>query len=163
MKRIAILFCIVVFATIAGCSGPQSGNATAPEAIQDTLPEKITIHSFSEPQTDSSGKKISSIDLRLVAEDAYGDATKALGTFRFEMYSFRRHNLDPRDERITTWTIQALEKQTNTLYYDDISRMYRFNLRLPQAIPADKRFVIVAVFQSPYTKRLMDTRRFNVD
>ena len=56
---------------------------------------------------------IKGVDVRIEAVDAYGDAPKAFGNFRFEMYKFVPNSLDPKGKRLATWEESVLEPKAN--------------------------------------------------
>ena len=146
-----------------GCAVGTKGSLEAttqpiPEPISLILPQTIRLHPFTGTRTFDEHGGIRGIDVRMEADDAYGDPTKAFGEFRFEMYDFAPNNVDPKGKRIATWTESLIEPQKNLLHWDKITRTYEFKLQWDNAIPVGKRFVLVAYFSSPFTPRL-DTQR----
>ncbi len=135
---------------------PQS----VPHPVDLLLPQTIRVHPFTGTRTFDEAGGIRGIDVRIEAVDAYGDATKAFGTFRFEMYHFVPNSLDPKGQRIATWTEDLLQPRKNVLHWDKITRTYQFRLQWDQAIPVGKKFVLLAYFTSPFTSRLDDQRVF---
>jgi hypothetical protein len=150
-----------------GCDGGwglNGGNATVetaiPEPISLMLPEEIRLHSFTRTRVFDDAGGIRGVDVRVEAVDAYGDATKAFGTFRFEMYRFQHAQPDPKGQQIAAWTEELLNPERNLLHWEKVHRMYRFKLQWDQPIPVGQRYVLVAYFDSPYTQRLSDERVF---
>jgi hypothetical protein len=103
---------------------------------------------------------IKGIDVRIETKDSYGDTTRAFGDFRFELYSFRPNSLDPKDAKLATWDVPLTDPNTNLLHWDSITRTYQFRLEWSRPIPVGQRFVLVAVFSSPYTQRTFAERVF---
>lgn len=130
-----------------------------PQPIGLLLPQSIRVHPFTGRTFDESGG-ISGIDVRIEALDAYGDATKAFGDFRFEMYRHVANSLDPKGEMISTWEESLLEPKANLLHWDKTTRLYTFKLQWESPVPVGRRLVLVASFDSPFTERLADQWEF---
>jgi hypothetical protein len=144
-------------ATNAG--GPVDPNVEVPYPVSLTLPASIHIQPFTGMRTFDEAGGVSGLEVLVTPEDAFGDPTKAFGTFRFELYEFRRNHPDPKGRRRLCWEQDVAEPKRNRVHWD-VSLAYRFRLRLDQAIPVGQRFVLVAIFSSPFTDRLFDERQF---
>jgi len=159
-----------LIATACGCGdagwgfGFKQSAAAPPQAVPAPidllLPKTIRIHPFTQTRVFDEAGGIKGVDVRIEAVDAYGDATKAFGDFRFEMYDFVTNSLDPKGKRIATWNESLLEPKRNLLHWDKITRTYEFKLQWDRPIPVGKRYVLVAVFSSPFTRRIIDERVF---
>jgi len=157
-------------ATACGCKDPgwdfgfkksaPVSPQVVPAPIDLLLARTIRIHPFTQTRVLDEAGGIRGVDVRIEADDAYGDATKAFGDFRFEMYHFVTNSLDPKGERIATWNVSLLDPKQNLVHWDKITRTYEFKLQWDQPIPVGKRYVLVAVFSSPFTRRIMDERVF---
>jgi len=81
-------------------SGGRSSDVTEhvdiPAPINALLPQKIEVHPFTRIGLLSQRGDIHGIDLCVRAVDSYGDATKAFGKFRFELYQFKPASPDPK-------------------------------------------------------------------
>jgi hypothetical protein len=132
-----------------------------PYPITLMLPKTISIHPFTGMRTfeDTGGTK--GIDVRIEAKDSYGDTTRAFGDFRFELYTFRPNNLDPKDAKLATWDVPLTDPDTNLLHWDSITRTYQFRLEWSRPVTPGQQFVLVAVFSSPYTERTFAQRVFS--
>ena len=130
-----------------------------PQPISLLLPKSVRVHPFTGRTFDEAGG-ISGIDVRIEAIDAYGDATKAFGSFRFEMYRFMPNSLDPKGDMIATWDEDLLDPTKNLLHWDKTTRLYTFKLQWDQPVPVGRRLVLVATFDSPFTERLADQWEF---
>ena len=124
-----------------------------PQPISLLLPKSVRVHPFTGRTFDEAGG-ISGIDVRIEALDAYGDATKAFGDFRFEMYRHVANSLDPKGAMIATWQESLLEPKKNLLHWDKTTRLYTFKLQWDRPVSVGRRLVLVASFDSPFTKRL---------
>lgn len=131
-----------------------------PEPIDLMLPRDIRIHPFTGMRTFDETGGIKGIDVRIETVDAYGDAAKAFGNFRFEMYEFLPNSIDPKGKRIATWEEALLKSKKNLLHWDKITRTYKFKLQWDKPIPIGKRFVLVVIFSSPFTERMFTERVF---
>lgn len=165
--RTAALACLLL-AVPTGCNegltfgtkGPQPAPPQAvPEPIDLLLPAAIRIHPFTGRTFDEAGG-IRGVDVHIEAMDGYGDATKAFGEFRFEMYRFVSNSTDPKGSQIATWSESLLEPKKNLLHWNKITRTYEFKLQWDRPIPVGQRFVLMAVFNSPFTERMTDERVF---
>ncbi len=141
---------------IAGCepAGVTGAQVKVPEPVNLLLPKEIRIHSFTGTRVFSEEGGIKGIDVQVEALDAYGDATKAFGTFRFELYHFKPTSADPKGERMAMWTIDLSDPKQNRESWKGIFRTYQFKLGWSQSIPVGRKFVLVATFDSPFTNRL---------
>lgn len=148
-------------AAVAGC-GCETGPTptTMPASLEAMLPAKITIHPFTGTRTFSDLGGINGIDMRVQAFDRFGDATKAFGTFRFELYRYEPREADPRGERIGVWAVNMEDPKQNLAHWDNISRIYQFRLGWDKPIPVGEKFVVDAVFSGPYGPRLFDRHIF---
>ena len=131
-----------------------------PEPISFLLPKTIRIHPFTGTRTFDEAGGVRGIDVRIEAADSYGDATKAFGDFRFELYQFQPNSPDPKGRRIATWQVPLLEPKANLVHWDSITRTYEFKLQWDEPIPVGERFVLVCVFSSPFTERRFAQRVF---
>ena len=131
-----------------------------PYPISLLLPEEIQIDSFTGTRTFDKAGGIKGIDVRVKALDAYGDVTKAFGKFRFELYQHRDRSTDPKGTRLGLWNVDLSDPKINVRHWDNIPPGYKFKLQWSRSIPVGKKFMLVAVFSSPFTERLFDERTF---
>jgi hypothetical protein len=148
---------LVALAVSGCCTDPPVGEVQVPEPINLLLPREIRVHPFTEIHR-ASGDRPAGVDVRVEAVDSFGDTTKALGTFRFEVYTFRAGNTDPKGRQLAIWDIPVASGETNLLHWDSITRTYSFPLEWNVPIEGESRFVVVGVFTSPFTPRLMHER-----
>ena len=153
-------------ASLAACGpegpgpAPRPGQQPVPPPIDLLLPGSIRIHPFTGTRTFDVKGGVKGIDVRIQALNAYGDATKAFGEFRFELYEFLPNSRDPKGKRLGLWRNDVLEPKVNLLHWDSITRTYSFKLQWYEPVPVGQRFVLAAVFSSPFTERLFDERVF---
>ena len=128
-----------------------------PKPIDLLLPRDIRIHPFTGTRTFDEARGLKGLEVTIEALDAYGDATKAFGNFRFELYEYRPSNQDKRGRRVAVWEESLLKPEKNLIHWQ-VHKVYQFRLQWDRAIPVGRRFVLVAVFSSPFTERLFDQR-----
>lgn len=155
--RLGGLVVILMLIPCAGCQ-PKAETQSVPYPISLLLPKEIRVHAFT--GTKEFDNKTKGIEVHIEAHDAYGDATKAFGEFRFELYAFRPQNPDPKGKLLGTWTEPLYDAKTNALHWWSVSRTYIFKLQYDQPMTQGQEFVLVAVFSSPYTPRLFAQRTF---
>lgn len=153
-------------AVIGGCEGlqwPASRPArpqVVPEALEVLLPKQIRIQEFTGTREFGQAGGIKGIDVRIEAKDGYGDTTKALGMFHFELFHYKPNSPDPRGGRIAVWTVNVEDPKLNRRYWNDIHRIYQFKLGWDEPIPIGRKFVLTAAFESKFTERLFHQRAF---
>jgi len=132
---------------------PQPAARSVPEPIHLLLPQTIRIHPFTGTRTFDENGGVRGIDVRVEARDAYGDPTKAFGTFQFALHHYRTGNPNPRGQRVASWEEDLLDPKKNVLHWDSITRAYKFKLQWYQPIAVGSRFILAVTFASPFTPR----------
>ncbi len=133
---------------------------TVPAPIDLLLPRSIDIHPFTQTGRFDTGD--AGIHARVQAKDAYGDATKAFGQFRFALHRFRPHHPTRRGSLVAQWEIDVSEPEQNVLHWDRHTRSYEFKLGGNPSMPPGRRFLLVATFASRFTPRLNAERELIV-
>ena len=147
-------------AVVCGCDNGASGRPWSTDPLNLLLPRLIRIHAFTKTRTFDEAGGLKGVDVRIEAKDAYDEATKAFGKFRFELYTIQPHDPDPKRNQVMTWEEDLTSPKKNRLHWHRDHHMYIFKLIWDRPIPAGQEFVLRAVFTSPYTKRLIDERTF---
>ena len=165
MKTYCTALIIIMLAATVGCNESADLNTAAadqqvPEPINLLLPKTIRIHPFTGTRDFDQSGGIRGIDVRIEAVDHYGDPTKAFGTMRFELYRFQPNSIDPKGKRIAVWEESTIEPAKNLLHWDKITRTYEFKLQWESPIPVGRKFVLQAVFTSPFSERMFAERVF---
>lgn len=153
--------CIVILGTWGGCTpkGSHTGidaATTVPPPIDLLLPKTLEIHSFT--QTETFENRQGGVRARVKARDAYGDGTKAFGRFRFALYSCLPQKQNKHGPKLADWEIDVSQPEQNLLYWDRHTGSYEFKLGWNQRVPAGRRLILEAVFQSEFTPRLSAER-----
>ncbi|MDP6047587.1 MAG: hypothetical protein QGH94_04845 [Phycisphaerae bacterium] len=133
-----------------------------PQPVNLLLPKSINIHPFTITRTFDDDGGIKGVDVRVEAFNSFHEATKAFGSFRFEIYTHQSNNLEPKGELRGVWEIEPslLDAKENMRYWNRSQQMYEFKLQWAKPIPVGQKFVLVTVFTSPFTKRLTAQRIF---
>ena len=137
-----------------------AGIQPAPAPLNLLLPTKIRIHPFTGTRTFEEAGNIKGLDVRIEALDAWDHTTKAFGNFRFELYRFMPNSTERKAGKMITWEVSLTDPKDNFVHWSSINRAYEFKLQSDQGIAVGERYVLVAVFTSPYTKRLFAERVF---
>ena len=146
---------------LTGCDIRTKGYDTStaeeiPSPINLLLPQKIVVHPFTQTNTFEQGEY--GLHVRVQAKDPYGDTTKAFGDFRFELYEFRGQHHGKRGKKITQWEVSISRPKANLLHWDRHTRSYEFKLLIGKPIQEGTRLVLVVVFTSRFTPRLVAER-----
>ena len=147
--------------TITGCDIRTKGYDTStaqeiPAPINLLLPQTIVVHPFT--QTNTFGQESFGLHVRVQAKDYYGDPTKAFGDFRFELYDFRHQHQGKKGKKITQWEVALSKPGTNVVHWDRHTRSYEFKLSMDQPIQEGTQMILVVVFTSRFTPRLIGER-----
>jgi hypothetical protein len=89
--------------------------------------------------------------------DSFGDQTKAVGCFRFELYAFRKADSNPRSRRVGFWEEGLTTREAQCLHWDKITRTYRFRLAWTGEKPRPGKYVLDVTYVAPSGLRLTDT------
>lgn len=141
-------------------SRPAQEAVPVPAPLDLLLPRAIRIHPFTGTRVFGEAGGITGIDVRIEAIDGYGDANKAFGRFRFELFRHKPNSAEPKGERLAVWNVSAADHDQNRHHWNSITRTYQFKLAWDESIPIGRKFVLLAVFDSRFTPRLFDERVF---
>jgi hypothetical protein len=147
-----VVMCMLLAAACApGCGDatPPAGGVEVKPPLSYMLPHEIRIHPFTGLRT--LDKDFRGLEVRMEAMDAYQDTTKAFGTFRFELYAFKPYSSNPKGALIESWEVDLMNSRENVIRWDPITRSYVFRLGLNESVPAGRRLVLTAAFESPYS------------
>lgn len=155
---------MVAATAMSGCQsggGKGAGFTTAgpvginvPKPLDLLLPQSIRIHPFTSVRMLDEAKGTKGLEVRIEALDAYQENTKAFGDVRFELYRYREQSADPRGKMVNSWDVSIMNPKENLVHWDRITRAYIFKLQLFEKVPQGQPLVLVAVYSSPFTKRM---------
>ena len=133
--------------------GPRTAQGKIPRPHDLLLPQRIRIHPFTAMRM-LEDRDVRGVEARIEALDAFGDPTKAFGDVRFELYAYRANSPDNKGKCLNVWQVSINDPVSNMAHWDRVMRAYLFKLELTKQSEQAPRYVLVAVFASPYTKRL---------
>jgi len=135
---------------------PEKAKVDVPEPVNMLLPQKIKIHPFTVTRTFDQSGGIRGVDVRLEVLNSFEEATKAFGDFRFEIFTHKANSIEPKGDVCGVWEVKPslLDPKENLRYWNRSQQMYEFKLQWDQPIPVGRKFVLVAVFTSPFTPRM---------
>jgi hypothetical protein len=127
------------------------------EQLQLLLPTRIEILPFTKPKSWDNDPIPDGIEVVLRPLDTFGDQTKAVGQYRFELYVFQNANSNPRGKRIGFWEEDLSTKASQYKHWDRITRTYRFRLAWTEEKVKPGRYVLDVTYTPPTGDRLKDT------
>jgi hypothetical protein len=89
------------------------------------------------------------LEVRLQPLDQFGDPTKAVGSYRIEVFAYHAHSVEKRGERLGHWFVSVLDVESNRKYYDPVDRSYVFPLLWSTPIPSGTSVIVQATFYPP--------------
>jgi hypothetical protein len=141
---------------LVGCKTFQSYPRDATDAALFG-PSAMRIHPIFTQVKDWTGDgQPDGIEALIELQDQFGDPTKASGQVIFELYEYRKHDPDPRGERLVNpWIgdLSTLDAQRER--WNRTSRTYSFQLAYDQ-IKATESYVLTAEFQLNNGGRFFD-------
>jgi len=128
---------------------PPGGAAPAPQWATIFTPKSLVIGYFTETRNFGGNEGESGIEVRLRPLDQFGDPTKAIGSYRIEVFEYRQYSGEKRGVRLGHWFISVLDIESNRKYYDAVDRSYVFPLLWDKTVEAGKMVVVQATFYPP--------------
>jgi hypothetical protein len=127
------------------------------EQLDLLLPTRIEVLPFTKAKSWDNDQKLDGLEVVLRPLDSFGDQTKAIGLFRFELFLFEKASSDSRGPRIGFWEEDVTSREMLEIHWDRITRTYRFRLGwVGKQIPSGK-YVLEVTYITPYGQRLSDT------
>ena len=159
------LLLIVPILCNCGCVGQEFPERSVPKVDSRQLlrPVDIKIHHSTALVRRAAGDDFDGLSVACEAKDRFQDHVKALGTMRFELYSYARSQPANRGPRVGFWpdiridSIEAIQQ-----YWDGIWGLYRFNLNWDKPLNPGERFVLEATLTTPEGEQFSDVRTLTV-
>jgi hypothetical protein len=139
------IFCVA--GLLAGCSNPKFlEDQSADENL--FAASAMRIHPIFTQIKDWTGDGVpDGIETLVEFQDPFGDPTKAAGVVRFELYTYRQGDPDPRGQRVTNpWAGSLSTSEDQRARWNRTSRTYSFQLAYSQ-IQAARTYVLEATFR----------------
>jgi hypothetical protein len=132
----------------------ESATADASEQVDLLLPRTIEILPFTKPASFDDDAIPDGIEAVIRPLDAFGDQTKAVGRFRFELYAFKPASSDHRGDRLGMWEVDLSDRAAQTDHWDRITRTYRFHLLWTGRPPRPGKYIIEVTYLPPIGQRI---------
>jgi hypothetical protein len=138
---------------LVGCQGKAAISKEVPRPLHLLLPRGLRFHFFTKTnRTFDDAGGIRGMEVYLQTRDAFDDSNKAFGQFRIEMYTHQPRSEDPKGSQVAVWTVDLADPMDNLKHWDSNARAYRFKLEWKRGVPVGQKFVLVAVYTSPFRK-----------
>ena len=137
---------------------PEGGLRSDPAWSAMFAPKSIVIgfftkaRSFGPPRAAGSSEAPvgdEGLEVRLQPLDQLGDPTKAVGSFRIEVFAYRSLSSEKRGDRLGHWFVKALDAESQRKYYDRVDRCYVFPLLWDKGVEPGRAVIVHATYYPP--------------
>jgi hypothetical protein len=125
------------------------GAQPAPAWATMFAPANLVIGFFTQSRDFDGKPGDDGIEVRLQPLDQFGDPTKAVGSFRVEVFQYDPHSTEKRGPRLGHWFVAMTDIEMNRKYYDSVDRSYVLPLLWEKPIAAGTSVVVQATFYPP--------------
>jgi len=139
---------------------PKGGDEPAPPWATMFAPRSLVVGFFTRSKNFDEVPGDDGLEVRLQPLDAFGDPTKAVGSYRIEVFAYRIHTSERRGGRLGHWFVSVLDEAANRMYYDPVDRSYVFPLLWDRAIEPGLAVIVQATYYPPggFTEKLFAQR-----
>ena len=143
---------------------PEGGSAAAPGWATLFAPRSLVIGFFTRSRNFDDVPGDDGLEVRVQPLDQFGDPTKAIGSYRIEVFAYRTHTGEPRGGRLGHWFVSVLDGETNRRYYDPVDRTYVFPLVWDHPIDPGTPAIVQATYYPPggFTEKLFAQRLIRI-
>ncbi len=143
-----------------GPAAPAPEGQAALDWVHMFEPESLVIGFFTRSRDFDGAGGHDGLEVRLQPVDRFGDPTKAVGSYRIEVFQYRRYTTEKRGGRLGHWFVDVLDEEANRRYYDTIDRSYVFPLLYERGIESGTPVIVQATFYPPgdFREKLMAQR-----
>jgi len=154
----------VGFVCLLGLGCRDSGPERMPDEGQQRdmlalmLPQEIKIQPFTKVRSFNEDEIPDGILAVIRPLDKFGDPAKAVGTFYFELWSFRKASGDRKDKRLAFWE-RAICTADDVKRYWTRAQMYEFQLAWTggiEGLAPDRKYVLTATYRPPWKETMED-------
>jgi hypothetical protein len=132
-----------------GLPMPEGGGA-APAWATMFAPKSLVIGFFTRSKNFGGAPGAAEgIEVRLQPLDQFGDPTKAIGSYRVEVFEYRPRSGEKRGVRLGHWFVSVLDVDSTRKYYDSVDRSYVFPLLWEKPIAAGTSVIVQATYYPP--------------
>ncbi len=146
---------------------PQPAGAAEPAPPWATMfaPRSLVIGFFTRARNFDEVPGPDGLEVRVQPLDQFGDPTKAVGSYRIELFAYRPRSGEKRGERLGHWFVSVLDAEANRRYYDPVDRSYVFPLLWNREIPAGTPVIVQATYYPPggFTEKLFAQRLIRIE
>ena len=139
---------------------PQGGDQPAPPWATMFAPRSLVVGFFTRSKNFDEVPGDDGLEVRLQPLDQFGDPTKAVGSYRIEVFTYRLHTGEKRGRRLGHWFVSVLDEASNRQYYDPVDRSYVFPLLWDREIEPGAAVIVQATYYPPggFTEKLFAQR-----
>ena len=139
---------------------PKGGDKPAPPWATMFAPRSLVVGFFTRSKNFDEVPGDDGLEVRLQPLDAFGDPTKAVGSYRIEVCEYLRRTGEKRGERLGHWFVAVLDEDSNRKYYDPVDRSYVFPLLWNSVIEPGAAVIVQATYYPPggFTEKLFAQR-----
>jgi len=140
---------------------PAGGPGPVPEWARMFAPKSILVSYFTQTKDFDHEPGDDGLEVYVQPLDQFGDPTKAVGTFRIEVFEHRPRTGEPRGVRRAHWVVQVLDAASNRRYYNPVRHAYVFPLQWASNIPAGTPIIVQVIFYPPggFNEKLLAERQ----
>jgi hypothetical protein len=150
MPRTLFSLLLAVTTLLSGCGHGPAPRTSDEQAMFGTV--SFRIHpTFTQIKEWSGHGKPDGIEAVVEFQDQFNDPTRAAGSLRFELYSFRSEEPDHRGSRLAMWSTSLNAHDDQTAHWDAAARGYSFQLGFDKIHP-DQSYVLTAQFDRNGTR-----------
>jgi hypothetical protein len=128
---------------------PEGGASPAPPWATMFAPASLVIGFFTRSRDFDGQPGDDGLEVRLQPLDQFGDPTKAVGSYRIEVFQYRLRSNERKGARLGHWFIAVLDAESNRKYYDPVDRSYVFPLLWEVPIEVGTAVIIQATYYPP--------------
>lgn len=142
-------------ASLGGDPTSRTAVIAASSWYEQFRPVKVSISYFTEMADFDGDGQYDGVDVRLSLEDQFGDAVKALGDFRVELFSHLPRETNPRGQQLANWFVSVRTAEDLQLYWDSTDRAFHFPLSMKNAVDAGRVIVQVTYYLPDGSDRML--------
>lgn len=128
---------------------PEGGIGPVPPWVTMLAPKSLVIGFFTQSKDFDGRPGDDGIEVRLQPIDQFGDPTKAVGSYRVEIFMYQYKTLEKRGRRLGHWFVSVLDAGSNRKYYDPIDRSYVFPLLWGEPLGSGLMVIVQATYYPP--------------
>ena len=125
------------------------GAQPAPAWAAMFAPTSLVVGFFTRSKNFDSKPGDDGLEVRLQPLDQFGDPTKAVGSYRIEVFQYEMHSAEKRGARLGHWFVAVTDAESNRKYYDPVDRSYVFPLLWETPIRSGASVIVQATFYPP--------------